>query len=393
MINALCFNRRRSLVNYRNICFLFILFFSVSCKKNTAIDYNEKPDNFQKIFLQFWDKMNNQYVFWDKEQTDWDAVYKEYKPLFEKLSNSDADQQKAVSYFRQLSAGLIDNHFNITFNEGVLKNVTINPGYDRKSKAVDFRGRFNYDPIVKTYLDEGFLSGKGDITDSGVPINLTAGTINKNLLYFHCNFFALKESFDLKEGKTKEILTYFFAQLKGSPVPIKAIILDLRNNNGGNVTDLNFFAGKLIDKDISFGYTRAKTGMGKLNYLPWLESRLKHDPEYQVNVPVILLADRFSASLSEIMMIALKSDKNLVIGEQTYGATGAISNADIFNSGPFTIGNFLSVKTSAVEFKGIDGTFYENKGLNPDIYVPFNLTDLAAGRDNQLELAIKISNK
>ncbi|WP_316822478.1 S41 family peptidase [Pedobacter gandavensis] len=389
MIKALDLHRKSSLFSYRNMLFLLILSFSLSCKKSSSIDYNENPDNFQKIFLQFWDKMNNQYVFWDKEQTDWDLVYKEYKPLFEKLGNSEADKQKAADYFKQMTANLIDNHYSITFNEGVLKGLVLNPAYDRKSKEKDFHQKYNYDAVVRSYLDEGYLTGKGEITESGIPINLTSGTINKNLLYFHCNFFGLKASYDSKGGKAKEILNYFFSQLKASSIPIKGIILDLRGNTGGNIVDLNFFAGKLVNQDRTFGYTRGKTGLGKLNYLPWQESKLKHDTDYQVQVPIILLADSFSASLSEIMMLALKSDQNLIIGEQTFGATGPISNAEIFNSGPFDIGSFLSVKTSAVEFKGIDGKFYENVGISPDIMVPFNLSNLAAGKDNQLELAIK----
>ena len=220
-----------------------------------------------------------------------------------------------MSYFKEMTSNLIDNHLSITFQEPPLTGAVINPSLERKAKAENYHGRYNYDDVVKSYLDKDFLSGRGDISNNGELINATSGTINSNLLYFHCNFFALKQSYNSNnDNKIKQILAYFFSLIKRTTNPIKGIILDLRNNNGGNIEDLNFFAGKLVGQDVVFGYSRSKDGTGKLNYLPWLESRLKHDPDYSLNIPVILLGDNFSASLSEIMIIALKSKRNLFIG-------------------------------------------------------------------------------
>lgn len=372
----------------KGVCILIVMI-SICCKKQSPINLTENPDNFSKIFSQFWEKMNNQYVYWDRDNTNWNTIYSEYKPLFDNLTNSYSDKIKAVSYFRMLTANLIDGHFNITFQDPTINNLDINPTIDRKNKANNIHRRYNYDNVVRSYLDNGFLSGKGNLRSDGVSISATVGTINSNLLYFHCDFFALQEAYNLNDGnKVNQILNYFFATLKRKSEPIKGIILDLRNNTGGHIEDLNFFAGKLANQDITFGYSRSKTGLGKLNYSPWLESKLKHDPAYQVNVPIVLLGDNFSASLAEIMIIALRSKTNIFIGEQTYGATGPLSNADVFNSGSFSVGKFLTVKTSSVEFKGVDGAFYEGVGITPDVSSVFNYNDLLAGNDKQLELAI-----
>ena len=45
-----------------------------------------------------------------------------------------------------------------------------------------------------------------------------------------------------------------------------------------------------------------------------------------------------------------------------------------------------------MEFKGADGTFYENVGITPDIHSPFDLKKLSMGKDSQLELAINELN-
>lgn len=382
---------RYELFNHCKILTILMVFLCLySCKKTQPdIDYNENPDNLHKIFLQFWDKMNNHYVYWDKDTTNWNSVFKKYQPIFEKLNDNVEDKRKAVLYFKEMTSALIDNHFSITFQDQAIVSSVINPSFDRKSRALNFHGRYNYDTIVKTYLDPGFYSAIGNITHEGTPLSVTAGTINHNLLYFHCNFFALKQSYDTSDGnKINATLNYFFSELKKKSGSFKGIILDLRNNDGGNITDLNFFIGKLINKDITFGYTRSKNGLGKWGYLPWLEAKIKHDQDYHTNLPIILLGDNFSASLAELIIIALRAEKTIFIGEQTYGATGPISDTDIFNSGSFTVGNFLTVKTSSIEFKGRDGTFYENIGISPDILSPFDNKNLTLGKDPQLELAI-----
>lgn len=376
------------------IVFIFLTIILGSCKKEAAADLSGTPDTFPKIFAQFWNKMNSQYVYWDRETTDWNSIYKQYQPKFAQLSDSDEDKRKAMSYFTEITDNLIDHHFSITFLERPLNGSVINPSLTRKVKAKDYHGRFDYDNIVEPYLDKGFVSGRGNISNNGKLISATSGTINNNILYFHCNFFALKQSYISTTGNTiKQILDYFFFNLKKNGNPIKGIILDLRNNSGGNIEDLNFLAGKLVPQDHIFGYSRSKTGMGKLDYLPWLESKLKHDPDYSGTVPLMLLGDNFSASLSEIMIIALKSKSNLFIGEQTYGATGPLSDPDIFNAGSFNVGTFLNVETSSVEFKGMDGTFYEGIGITPDISAPFDLQAISAGKDTQLETAINQINK
>jgi len=381
---------KRSFNSYKKFSFILICLIISSCKKETSNGQaNGTIDSLPLIFAHFWDKMNNQYVYWDKETTDWNLIYKKYKPLFDQLNNTEEDKRKAMLYFKQMTSNLIDNHFSITFQEPPLIGTVITPSLDRKINAENYHSRYNYVNIVKSYLDNGFISGKGNVSNYGELISATTGTINYDILYFQCNFFALKQSYNSTvDNSIKKILNSFFSQLKRTSNPVRGIIIDLRNNMGGNMEDLNFLAGKLVGKDIVFGYSRSKNGMGKLDYLPWLESRLKYDPEYPRQTPVMILGDSFSASLSEIMILALKSKDNLFIGEQTYGATGPLSDPDIFNSGSFDVGTFLSVKTSSSEFKDVNGTFYEGTGITPDIVSFFNIKELSAGKDSQLEIAI-----
>ncbi len=375
--------------------FLFVILVITACKKSRLSDGETKPETFREIFEQFWSKMNQQYVYWDQDATDWNAVYVKYSPLFDQLSNSKTDTLKSISYFKQITEGLIDGHYLILFKPFLLSDSTIDPGVVRRKNLPNYHEAYNYVNLVRTYLDNGYVEEKGNIIQGNKLISAISGVINGNALYFSCNFFALKQSHDAIDGnKLNLVLSYFFSHLNQRNDLIKGIIIDLRNNPGGNITDLDFFAGKLVDKDIVFGYSRSKSGLGKLNYFPWIEAKITHDPDYKITVPIILLGDNFSASLAETLIIAMKTqNKCLFIGEQTYGATGSLADASIFNSGSFMVGDFMSVQTSSAEFVDRNHQTFENKGIQPDINLPFNYKKVAAGIDEQLEKAIELINR
>ena len=71
-----------------------------------------------------WNGINQNYVFWEIDPTDWDAVYTQYRPRFEELDKKDtvptADLQKL---YEEVCGTLIDHHMNIK-----VKNLKPAPG-------------------------------------------------------------------------------------------------------------------------------------------------------------------------------------------------------------------------------------------------------------------------
>lgn len=383
------------MLSYLRIIVILVISSSIfcSCKKEFVNpDTQGRTTNLENLFYKFWLSMNYKYVYWDSENTDWDKVYQQYAPLFRGLNNTKEDRIKAASYLKEMTSTLGDNHFSIRFYEGALVNSYINPAMQKKSLDSNFHNRFEYDKVTKTYLDEGYLSAEGSYYD-GVRLKILLGKVNESTLYFHFNVFALERNFNNSNNEeVKTILNSLFKALK-SPTGINGIILDLRNNSGGDIVDLEFLGSKLINDNHIFGFSRSKDGLSKLGYLPWVKAELKHDPDYNLTCPLVILADNYSASLSEIMIIALKSKDTIVIGEQTYGATGPVSDSKIFYSGSFDIDNFMQIKTSSSQFRDIAGKNYEGVGISPDIKISFNYNALQAGQDLQLEKAIDHINK
>jgi hypothetical protein len=59
-----------------------------SCKREIVkpeLLSNYEGNNYGEIFTAFWSGMNSNYLFWDQESTNWDSVYRAYKPKFDSL--------------------------------------------------------------------------------------------------------------------------------------------------------------------------------------------------------------------------------------------------------------------------------------------------------------------
>ncbi|MEG0162513.1 MAG: hypothetical protein RR652_01120, partial [Mucinivorans sp.] len=56
--------------------------------------------------------MNNSYVLWDIDPTDWDKVYDEYLPRFQALdSQEEVSTYQLEKLYTELSKDLIDHHY------------------------------------------------------------------------------------------------------------------------------------------------------------------------------------------------------------------------------------------------------------------------------------------
>ena len=384
----------------RKICFLLplllVVFIINSCTKdvsNVTRPENYYPGTFSDVFEAFWNGMNNNYIFWDIDTTDWDAMYKRYQPVFAKMNiNDDNDVKKSINYFRLMTKGLVDSHYNLTFLYNAVKDSSINPSYARKMDTI--HQDVFYANYSQNYLDNDFVYGEDTDTDPTEDRFAMSGTINGNVLYFYCNIFGLKTSYEASTGSDiKKVMDYFFYKLK-NPSALKGVIIDVRGNGGGEVTDLNFLLGKMITSPLTFGYTRYKSDNGRLDYTPYAPAIITPQTgAVALNIPVVALADAWSASLAELTTMAIHSMPNgKFIGETTWGANGPLSNNQNFNAGQFTASDFVNVYTSSSEFKYLDNKNYEGKGFPPDIAVPFNIAYLQEGRDAALEAAYHYIN-
>jgi carboxyl-terminal processing protease len=368
--------------------FIIILVMLGACRKDIPNQIStQPPTSFGQVFEDFWNDMSVNYVYWDLDTTDWDAMYVRYQPLFARLTWGDsADLERSVGYFRAMTDGLIDHHYYMTFLPSILTDSIVDPAIDQLRGQPGFRPPVSYVNLDQRRLDPGYVIGT-----EGSLVAL-AGTIGDSILFFTCNQFALSAAWQSgDDNRVRNVLTYFFDHLS-NPGGLKAILLDFRDNPGGDVSDLDFLGGQFIQQPLHFGYTRYKSGNGRLSYTPWIDTYVH--PQVGASVPplpLIILADRYSASLAEILTMALRVLPGCrIVGEPTFGATGPYTDNVLYDDGPFSIPGYLSVLTSSTEFEYLDGKRYEGKGFPPDYPVAFEAGALASGDDPQMDKALSL---
>lgn len=157
----------------------------------------------------------------------------------------------------------------------------------------------------------------------------------------------------------------------------KSLILDMRDNGGGLVTE----AVKTAEIFAPLGSTILKS-YDKDNK----ETITKSTAVTNDNIKLVLLVNENSASATEIFAGAIQ-DNNLgtIIGTKTFGK-GVMQEVQ-----PLKIGGAL--KITIEEFKTPNGNKINEVGITPDIEVDNTKEDLEAKVDTQLDTAIDYLSK
>lgn len=155
---------------------------------------------------------------------------------------------------------------------------------------------------------------------------------------------------------------------------VKKVILDLRDNTGGIVTEAISLCELFVQKDdiIMKSYDKSKK-----------ETITKSRKENNRDIELVLLVNEMSASASEITTGALKDNKAAtVIGTTTFGKGVMQEILPIFN-------NTAGLKLTTEEFFTPNGTKIHGIGITPDIEIKDNPE---TEEDEQLQRAIQELN-
>ncbi|MCW9004973.1 MAG: carboxy terminal-processing peptidase [Gammaproteobacteria bacterium] len=151
---------------------------------------------------------------------------------------------------------------------------------------------------------------------------------------------------------------------------IDGLIIDLRNNGGGSLREVNELIGLFITKGPT---VQVKNTSGRI-YI-----NNDEDASIAYTGPLAVLVNRLSASASEIFAGAIQDyRRGLVVGTQTYGK-GTVQAMMPLNRGQITL--------TQQKFYRVSGNSTQNRGVLPDITLP-SLYDINEIGENTLDRAL-----
>ncbi len=163
---------------------------------------------------------------------------------------------------------------------------------------------------------------------------------------------------------------------------IDGLVIDLRNNGGGHLTEATALSGLFIDNG---PVVQLRASNGRISRLddPDPVSRVSY------NGPLTVLVNRFSASASEIFAAAIQDyERGVVVGQQTFGK-GTVQNL-------YALDNYLNpegdkghgqLTLTIGKYYRVTGETTQNLGVSPDISLPSSIDATLVGesvRDSAL---------
>ena len=206
-----------------------------------------------------------------------------------------------------------------------------------------------------------------EITVTAVRNRIQAQTVSHRMMDGGIGYIAVSE-FDLVTyDQYKQALEDLESQ------GMKGLIVDLRNNPGGNLTTVCDMVDLMLPEGLIV-YTKDKSGK---------KEEISSDDAHQFNLPLAVLVNGNSASASEIYAGAIQDHgTGTIVGTQSYGK-GLVQQI-------FDLKDGTSVKLTIAEYFTPNGRNIHGKGITPDVEVEYEENEEDPEADNQLEKAVEV---
>ena len=177
--------------------------------------------------------------------------------------------------------------------------------------------------------------------------------------------FAARQSGDKDYKSATRDVSRLLDELKKDKVD--GVLVDLRNNGGGSLTEAVDMTGLFVDKG---PVVQQRDSEGKVTV-----ANDMHDGVVW-NGPLGVLINRGSASASEIFAAAIQDyGRGVVIGETSFGKGTVQTVADLDRIARNDKPEFGEIKLTIAQFFRINGGTTQLQGVTPDIKLP-SMTDM-----------------
>ncbi len=306
---------------------------------------NEPVTNFEYL----WKTADEKYSFFEYKGINWDEIYNSYRPQV----NTGMDDYELFDVLKNMLNELKDGHVNL-----------IAP-FDISRYSFEYNSPENFDfRLIKDH----YIGW--DYRMTGALVNTTFIRNNQYIGYiYYSSFSQFVENADID---------FVIASLWHS----KGIILDVRSNGGGDVSNIYKIGSRFADQKRLVYSSAMKNGPGHEDFGEPKEVSMEPGGAYQYEGPVVLLTNRGCFSATSFFTIAMKAFPNVIqVGDTTGGGLGAPAGFELPNGWGY---RFSVSRTLTPE-----GFNWEN-GVPPDITVWMNPVHELAGIDDIMEKAIEV---
>ncbi|MXP77442.1 PDZ domain-containing protein [Lachnospiraceae bacterium WCA-9-b2] len=206
-----------------------------------------------------------------------------------------------------------------------------------------------------------------EITVTAVRNTIQAQTVAHRMVDDGIGYIAVSE-FDLVTyDQYKQALEELESQ------GMRSLVVDLRNNPGGNYDTVCDILDLMLPKGLIV-YTKDKAGNKDEKF---------SDDEHQFELPLVVMMNGNSASASEIYAGAIQDyGIGTIVGTQSYGK-GVVQQI-------FDLKDGTSVKLTIAEYFTAKGRNIHGKGITPDVEVEYEENKEKPEADNQLDKAMEV---
>lgn len=327
-------------MKYKILIIILIGLLSFSCFHEDKFE-NSRKGNFDAL----WHILDERYCFFDYKEIDWDEVYARYSPRIKEEMSKEA----LFDVMKEMLAELKDGHVNL----GSAFDVTRYEDW-----YADYPKNFDIDIIESDrYLGRDYKIASG----------LKYKVLMDNIGYVYYGSF----SSGIGTGNLHEVISKMLT--------CDGIIIDVRNNGGGQLSNSETFISGFLKEETLVGYMLHKTGKGHNDFSEPYAIKVKPYEGYAYMKKVVVLTNRRCYSAANDFVSAMKYAPNVVImGDWTGGGGGM----------PFTseLPNGWSIRFSASPRLNADMEHIEF-GVEPDIEVNMSDEDKEKGLDTIIEQA------